>query len=348
MTAPVTERGATMPRVSTRAGPSPTDAVLDVGGLCVEFGPPDAAVRVVDDVSFQVAAGEIVGVVGESGSGKTVTALAVMGLAEDAGARVTAGAVRLDGVDLLALGERDLRRLRGRDIAMIFQDPMTSLNPVMTVGAQIAEAVRLHEPVARAAARRRAIEMLELAAVPEPARRARQYPHELSGGLRQRAMIAMALSCSPRVLIADEPTTALDVTIQAELLDLLADLRARLGIAIVLISHDLGVIAEVADRVQVMYAGRIVEAGPAPAVLDAPAHPYSAALLGCVPWVDDDGAPLVPIPGFPPARVPESGGCAYWDRCHVRSDPRCETERPPLVEISAGRWVASFCVGAPP
>jgi oligopeptide/dipeptide ABC transporter ATP-binding protein len=300
-----------------------TVALLEVRSLSVELPTAVGWVRPVHDVSVRFAAGETLAVVGESGSGKTMLALALMGLLPP-GARVS-GEARFAAngaaVNLVALEEEGKRRLRGREIAMIFQEPMTALNPVMRVGAQIAEAVRAHEPgLARGEAHRRAAAALERAAVPEPESRARQYPHQLSGGLRQRAMIAMALGsgAGPRLLIADEPTTALDVTVQKQILELLARLQAELGMALLFITHDLGVAAQVAQRMAVMYAGRVVEEGPAERVLRAPLHPYTQGLLRAAPRLD--AGKLEPIPGAVPQLHALPPGCAFEPRCPLRRE----------------------------
>lgn len=291
---------------------------------------PSAAgpVRAVNGVSFHLEPGETLGLVGESGSGKSVTALTIMRLLPP-GARVEGGRVRMDGRDLLSLSEREMRRLRGASIAMVFQEPMTSLNPVLTVGDQIAEAIRLHEPVSAGEAWRRAVEMLERVGIPEPARRARQYPHQLSGGMRQRVMIAMAVACRPRVLIADEPTTALDVTVQAQILDLMKELQREFGTAILLITHDLGVVAETCNRVAVMYAGRIVEMAPVAALFDRPLHPYTEGLLHSLPYAARPRERLRAIRGSVPnlARLPS--GCAFHPRCPY-ADALCARNVPRL------------------
>src|SRR5271165_4184546 len=258
-------------------------ALLEVDRLQTFFDTRGGIFKAVDGVSFCVRPAETLAIVGESGCGKSVTALSLMRLIPDPPGRIVGGSVKLAGIDLLALDEEAMRRVRGKDISMIFQEPMTSLNPVMTIGRQIAEALLLHDSLGRSAARRKVIEMLRLVRIPEPEQRANEYPHQLSGGMRQRAMIAMALACNPKLLIADEPTTALDVTIQAQILDLMADLKRRVGAAIILITHDLGVVAEIAERVMVMYAGRKVEEAPVAALFRAPRHPYTQGLLGAVP-----------------------------------------------------------------
>ena len=296
--------------------------LLEASNLLVEFPAAGGVVRAADDVSLALEPGEALGLVGESGCGKSVTALALLRLVMPPG-RITAGTIwwrpreQNGRVDLLALDEARMRQIRGAELAMIFQEPMTALNPVMKVGEQIAESVRAHERISRREARARAIEVMVQVAIPDPHRRAEDYPHQLSGGLRQRAMIAMAIVCRPRLLIADEPTTALDVTIQAQILDLLRSLRERFGLALLLISHDLAVVAQVADRVAVMYCGRIVEVGPARAVLTAPLHPYTQGLLRAVPRLRS-GARLEAIPGTVPNLAALPPGCAFEPRCLFR------------------------------
>ncbi len=291
--------------------------VLSVRDLHVRYRTDDGDVPAVNGVSFDLAARETYAIVGESGCGKSTVALSLLALVP-----VSAGEVSLGGRNLASMRRSELRRVRGREIAMIFQEPMTSLNPVLTLGHQLVETIRLHQPLDRGAARRRAIEMLERVGISDPARRIGQYPHELSGGMRQRVMIAMALSCNPRILVADEPTTALDVTVQAQILALLDDLRAEFGTGIVLITHDIGVVAEMADRIGVMYAGRLVEEAAAADLFSDPRHPYTRGLLASVPRVDlapRDG-PLMALPGSPPtpARLPQ--GCAFRTRCAQAMD----------------------------
>ncbi|GAA4523639.1 ABC transporter ATP-binding protein [Amycolatopsis samaneae] len=303
---------------------------LVVDGLTVEFRGPDGPVRVVDDVSFELSAGETLGVAGESGSGKSVTMLAMLGLIRDAGAVVT-GRVLFDGQDLLALPENRLRDYRGDRVAMIFQDPMTSLNPVYRVGWQIAEQIRRHRRIGARAARRRAAELLELVGIPSPGARARDYPHQFSGGMRQRVMIAMALSCEPDVLIADEPTTALDVSVQAQILRIIRDLGTRTGTGVIMITHDLGVLAGIASRVQVMYAGRIVEQAPTARLFARPRHPYTIGLLGSIPRLDlPRPARLPSIEGLPPLAADLGPGCAFAPRCREAED-LCLRHRPTLL-----------------
>jgi oligopeptide/dipeptide ABC transporter ATP-binding protein len=318
-----------MPSIPASASP-----VLSVRDLEVEFSTADGLVSAVNGVGFDLAAGETLAILGESGSGKSVTAQAVMGLIERPG-RVVAGSVSFGGVDLLAASDEDRRRVRGSGLAMVFQDPLSALNPVWSVGFQIGELFRVHRGLGRREARRRAVELLERVRIPAAAQRVGQYPHQFSGGMRQRVMIAMALALDPEVLIADEPTTALDVTVQAQILELLDDLRAETGMGLLLITHDLGVVAETADRVAVMYAGRIVETGPADALLSAPAHPYTEGLLASVPRGQSGREHrLRPIAGAPPslARIPP--GCPFHPRCPYVID-RCRSERPALAPVGA-------------
>jgi peptide/nickel transport system ATP-binding protein len=308
-------------------------ALLDVRDLRVHFATDDGLVKAVDGVSFAVEPGRVLGIVGESGSGKSVASLTVMGLTRAANAAI-AGEVRFDGRDLLALPDDDLRGIRGEEIGMVFQDPLSSLHPFYRVGHQLVEAIRVHHPeVARPAARARAVELLGMVGIPEPGRRVDAYPHEFSGGMRQRAMIAMALANQPKLLIADEPTTALDVTVQAQILALIARLKDELGMAVIVITHDLGVVAETADDVAVMYAGRIVERAPTPTVFAAPEHPYTWGLLRSIPRLDAprDSA-LVPIPGRPPSLIQLPGGCAFHPRCAYVRDRHRKVE-PPLEPV---------------
>jgi oligopeptide transport system ATP-binding protein len=298
-----------------RAAPTAaTSALLAVRDLTVRFATPDGEVTAVDRVALSLARGECLGIVGESGSGKSQLVLAMLGLLAANGAAT--GSVRLDGRELLGLAARELERVRGARIGLVFQDPMTALAPHLSIGTQLVETIRAHADVTRAAARARAVEMLRRVRVPDPETRLRQYPHELSGGLRQRAMIAIALAAGPDVLIADEPTTALDVTVQRQILDLFRELRRELGTALVLITHDLGVVAGLCDHVAVMYAGRIVESAPAATLFRAPRHPYTAGLLAASPRLDTSlDVPLAVIPGQPPDLRHRSPGCAYRPRC---------------------------------
>uniref|UniRef100_UPI0028A77ECE ABC transporter ATP-binding protein n=2 Tax=Achromobacter TaxID=222 RepID=UPI0028A77ECE len=306
-----------------------TQPVLRVQDLTTCFDGDDTTVLAVDKLSFDLLPGETLGLVGESGCGKSVTSLSIMRLLRAPG-RVAGGSIEFDGRDLLALPEKSMRAIRGNQISMIFQEPMTSLNPVITVGKQISESLMLHQGLSRKEALVQAEALLDLVQISDPARRVREYPYQLSGGMRQRAMIAMALACQPKVLIADEPTTALDVTIQAQILHLLRDIQARLGTAIVLITHDLGVVAQMCQRVIVMYAGRKVEEGSVDDVLDRPQHPYTQALIRSLPdFVDgqDHTARLAELPGIVPVRTPASRGCAFAARC-PEALPRCTEEAP--------------------
>jgi oligopeptide transport system ATP-binding protein len=324
-----------------RVSPPSTSPILSVRDLEIRFHTPEGLVRAVNDVSFDLAAGEIVGLAGESGSGKSVTALAIMGLLDSPPAEIVNGQISFNGSDLLHLSERQMRKMRANRIAMVFQDPMTSLDPVFTIGQQIAEPLRVHRNLRGRAARRRTLELLDQVGVPDPARRIHDYPHQLSGGMRQRVLIAMALSCEPEVLLADEPTTALDVTIQAQILALLERLRRELGLAMLLITHNLGIMSSLADRVAVMYAGRILESGRAGDVLRNPAHPYTEALLRSTPRIESRADP-VPIDGAPPDALHLPPGCPFYPRCSYRRDPRCADEMPPLREVARDHFVATF------
>jgi oligopeptide transport system ATP-binding protein len=307
--------------------------LLEVRDLTTDFSVDQGVVHAVSEVSFHVDAGEVLAIVGESGSGKSVTMLSVMGLVRQPPGRIRAGTIRFDGLDLRMLPADAMRRLRGSAMAMIFQEPVSSLNPVFTVGSQIDEVLRGHLGLDRRAARRRTVELLEMVRIADPGRIAESYPHQLSGGMCQRAMLAMALACRPRLLIADEPTTALDITTQAQLLDLIRGLQAELGMAVIWITHDLGIVAGLAHRVVVMYAGRIVETGSVHELYADPAHPYTQGLLGAIPRIDGErSGPLTPIPGSPPDVVHPPVGCAFAPRCRLRLD-RCLTERPSLDPI---------------
>ena len=314
--------------------------LLSVKNLSTEFPVKKGIVRAVEDVSFDVDAGEILAIVGESGSGKSVTSLSVMGLLAEPG-RVAAGSMEFEGRDLATLSEKDYRELRGNDMAMIFQEPMTSLNPVYRVGKQIVEAIRTHEKVSKKEARERAIDLLRKVGIPSPEKRIDDYPHQMSGGMRQRVMIAMALACNPKLLIADEPTTALDVTIQAQILDLLRRLRDDTGMAVLLITHDLGVVSETADRVVVMYCGQVVEEAEVRALFDHPMHPYTLGLLKSIPRLeDDDTKRLYMIKGMVPNPLEMPPGCHFSDRCDSCMDI-CRTQMPKLVD-AGGRKVRCF------
>jgi oligopeptide/dipeptide ABC transporter ATP-binding protein len=319
--------------------------VLDVKSLCIRFRLKEGVVNAVDGVSYRLHAGETLGLVGESGCGKTVSSLAVLKLLEVPPAEYGGGEVLFEGLDLLRADGRTMRRVRGRSIAMIFQEPMTSLNPMIPIGPQVGEVLVAHGIASPREAAARAVELLDRVGIPSPRQRAADYPHQLSGGMRQRAMIALALACNPKVLIADEPTTALDVTIQAQILDLMLTLQAELGTSILMITHDMGVIAETADRVAVMYAGRIVEEAGVHAIFKHPLHPYTQSLLRCIPRIDAEERPrrLAEIPG----RVPDLGalppGCAFGERCPVK-DGRCREAAPALVSVGDGHRVGCWAV----
>ena len=321
----------------------PEMALLEIDGLMTWFRTDDGLVRAVDGVTYQVERGETLAVVGESGCGKSVTALSILRLVAVPPGEYAGGAIRFEGEDLLRVSEERIREIRGNDIAMIFQEPMTSLNPVFTVGEQIVEVIQLHQKLAAGPARARAIEMLRLVGIPGPDRRIDDYAHQMSGGMRQRVMIAMALACTPKLLIADEPTTALDVTIQAQILDLLSRLQAELGMSVLLITHDLGVVAETAHRVVVMYAGKVVEQAGVEELFAGPRHPYTIGLLGALPDVEGAGGRLTPIEGNVPDARQMPSGCRFHPRCPSALE-RCAREEPPLEGEPQHRvacWVAS-------
>jgi peptide/nickel transport system ATP-binding protein len=317
--------------------------LLDVTDLRVSFPTADGVVQAVRGVSFSVDAGRILGIVGESGSGKSVTALTIMGLLPQPPAHVAAGEVRFAGEVLTRLSDSRMQRIRGPGIAMVFQEPMTSLNPVFTIGEQVIETIRAHERLSQRALYARALEMLEKVGIPSAVRRMADYPHQLSGGQRQRVMLAIALACRPRLLIADEPTTALDVTIQAQILDLMMDLRDEFGMAIIIITHNMGVVAETADRVLVMYAGRIVEEAPVARLFDHPLHPYTRGLLECVPSLDQDHERLVAIEGTLPDPARRPAGCRYAPRCRY-TVPACTAAMPQLAAFDPGHTAACIRV----
>jgi oligopeptide/dipeptide ABC transporter ATP-binding protein len=322
-------------------------ALLEVDNLQTHFFTPGGVIRAVNGVSYHLKPGETLGVVGESGCGKSVTALSILRLVSSPPGRIVGGAIRFEGRDLLDLSEREMEQIRGNDISMIFQEPMTSLNPIYTVGKQIGEAIALHQRLSRKDAMDGAIEMLRRVSMPEPERRAHAFPHQLSGGMRQRVMIAMALSCNPKVLIADEPTTALDVTIQAQILDLIRDLRERLGTAVILITHDLGVVAENADRVVVMYAGRKVEEATVDELFDHPGHPYTLGLLGSIPqldaatWATSERPRLIEIKGMVPSLAHLPKGCSFAPRCGFATE-QCHNAAPPLDMPRPEHWIACW------
>ena len=343
---PALIRPTDIPEAAT--GATDTEPVLEIDNLQTYFFTPAGIVRAVDGVSYAVKPGQTLGVVGESGSGKSVTALSILRLVAKPPGRIVGGSVRFRGTELLNLSETDMEAVRGNRISMIFQEPMTSMNPLLKVGHQISEAIALHQDLSRRAAMDQATEMLRRVHIPEPERRAHAYPHQLSGGMRQRAMIAMALSCNPQVLLADEPTTALDVTIQAQILDLIRELQDAAGMAIVLITHDMGVIAENADRVVVMYAGRKVEEADVDDIFDNPGHPYTKGLLGSIPHLDgarQRGTSRRPrlneIKGMVPSLAALPPGCSFAPRCGMASEP-CRDTYPPLVQHRPGHWVACW------
>ena len=320
--------------------------LLEVEGLKTHFFTRDGIVRAVDGVSFSIAVGETLAVVGESGCGKSVTSLSILRLIASPPGRIVEGSIRFEGSDLLAVSERRMREIRGNEISMIFQEPMTSLNPVLTIGRQITETLLVHRGLSVQAAEARAMEMLRLVGIPDPAQRIAQYPHELSGGMRQRVMIAMALACDPKLLIADEPTTALDVTVQAQILDLMRELKAKTGTAIILITHSLGVVAEMAQRVVVMYGGRKVEEAPVKSLFKQPRHPYTRALLGSVPRLGSSlgrngNARLAEIEGVVPSLKEAIKGCIFAPRCR-HATQHCRETYPPLEEKASGHWVACW------
>jgi oligopeptide/dipeptide ABC transporter ATP-binding protein len=320
-------------------------ALLEVRDLRTHFFTRDGVVKAVDGVSFAVDKGKTLGIVGESGCGKSVTALSIMGLIPRPPARIVSGEVMFEGRDLTKLKERQLEDVRGHEIAMIFQDPMTSLNPTLRIGTQITEVIRRHLDMDKSAARKRAVELLEEVRIPNAANRLDDYPHRFSGGMRQRVMIAIALACNPKLLIADEPTTALDVTVQAQILDLLEDLRERHDMAMIIITHDMGVVAETADDIIVMYAGQVLEAARTLDLFDRPEHPYTEALLGALPQLEGDGirgGRLTAIPGRPPDLIAPPVACRFAPRCpYANRNDGCTTEPPELREVRPGHWVRS-------
>ncbi len=336
-------------RIGARASAS-AEPVLEVSALKTYFFTRSGAVKAVDGVSFALARGETLAIVGESGCGKSVTALSLMRLIPDPPGRIVGGSIRLDTIDILGLDDDEMRAMRGRDISMIFQEPMTSLNPVMTIGRQIGEVLRLHQTLSKSELAKKVVALLSLVRIPEPAQRAREYPHQLSGGMRQRVMIAIALACNPKVLIADEPTTALDVTVQAQILELIVDLQRKLGTAVILITHDLGLVAQTAQRVIVMYAGRKVEEAAVGALFAGPQHQYTRGLMASLPRLGllrgetAANSRLQEIPGMVPPLTNLPPGCAFAPRC-PRADERCAAENPPYEEKAAGHWAACWHPG---
>jgi oligopeptide/dipeptide ABC transporter ATP-binding protein len=316
---------------------SPKNPLLEVRSLTTRFFTEDGVVRAVEDVSFEIFPGEVVSLVGESGCGKSVTGLSLLRLIPIPPGKIVSGELLFDRRNLLDLEEREMERVRGNDISMIFQEPMTSLNPVFTIGNQIMEALQLHQNLDKKEARRRAIEMLDRVRIPSPEERIDSYPHQLSGGMRQRAMIAMALSCQPKLLIADEPTTALDVTIQAQVLRLLKEIQREMEMAVMLITHDLGVVSEIADRVAVMYAGRIVESGPIETIFEEMRHPYTKGLLESIPQLEEKRRRLNAIPGQVPNPMDLPIGCKFHPRCYLMIDD-CKREEPPLFQVNGNHF----------
>ena len=315
--------------------------LLEVRALSIHFFTEEGVVRAVENVSFEIPPGEILGLVGESGCGKSVTGLSLLRLIPIPPGRIVSGEILFDGRNLLQLEEREMERVRGNDISMIFQEPMTSLNPVFTIGDQIMEAIILHQGLGKGEARKRAIEMLDRVKIPSPEKRIDSYPHQLSGGMRQRAMIAMALSCQPKLLIADEPTTALDVTIQAQVLQLLKEIQREMGMSVMLITHDLGVVAEIADRVAVMYAGRIFEYGPIEAIFSTMRNPYTRGLMHSIPQLTEKRGRLNAIPGQVPDPMDLPAGCKFHPRCYLMIE-ECKKEEPPLFQVNGDHF--SRCI----
>ena len=318
-----------------------SEKLVDIRNLKTYFYTEDGVVPAVDGVNLYIKRGETLGVVGESGCGKSVTSLSIMQLVSKPSGKIVEGEILFEGEDLVKKSEAEMRKIRGNDISMIFQEPMTSLNPVYTIGDQIAEAIMLHQGLNHKDATDKAIEMLRLVGIPLPERRVKEYPHQLSGGMRQRVMIAMALSCNPKLLVADEPTTALDVTIQAQILELMKKLKKELGMAIMLITHDLGVVAEMCERVVVMYGGKVVEEGDAVSIFKSPLHPYTEGLLKSVPRMDEDVEKLHVIEGVVPNPLHLPAGCRFHPRCPVAVD-KCKEAQPALEKVAEGRYVACF------
>ncbi|MDF2626173.1 MAG: oligopeptide transporter ATP-binding protein [Symbiobacteriaceae bacterium] len=318
-----------------------SEKLVDIRNLKTYFYTEDGVVPAVDGVDLYVKRGETLGVVGESGCGKSVTSLSVMRLIASPPGKIVDGEILFEGEDLVKKSEAEMRKIRGNDISMIFQEPMTSLNPVYTIGDQIGEAIVLHQGLSKKEALEKAIEMLRLVGIPLPERRVHEYPHQLSGGMRQRVMIAMALSCNPKLLIADEPTTALDVTIQAQILELMKKLKKELGMAIMLITHDLGVVAEMCERVVVMYGGKVVEEGDAVSIFKSPLHPYTEGLLNSIPRMDEDVDRLHVIEGVVPNPLHLPEGCRFHPRCPYAIE-KCKNTQPPLEQVAPGRYVACF------
>ncbi|MGN0772891.1 MAG: ABC transporter ATP-binding protein [Candidatus Ventricola sp.] len=317
---------------------SEENTLLKVSNLCTYFFTDEGTVYALDDVSFTLKKGETLGIVGESGCGKSQMALSIMRLVQSPPGRTVGGSIELDGVDILKLSKRDMKKIRGEKVAMIFQEPMTSLNPVLTIGHQITESILIHQKTDRKTAKARAVEMLRMVGIPLPEKRMREYPHQLSGGMRQRVMIAIALCCNPQLLICDEPTTALDVTIQAQILELINDLRRRTGTSVIMITHDLGVVAQVSKNVMIMYAGKAMEYGTVEQVFTDPLHPYTKALLASIPNTEENVRRLHVIEGMVPSLAHRPDGCLFHPRC-PECRGVCRSERPELVQLEGGRQV---------
>jgi len=316
--------------------------LLEIKDLVIEFHTDDSIVHAVNGVNLVLKEGETLGLVGETGAGKTTIARSILGILPKPQGKVVSGEIIYDGTDILKLPEKEMKKLRGNKIAMIFQDPMTALNPIERVGDQIAEAVKLHNKISKADAIRRAVDMLEMVGI--PGERYVEFPHQFSGGMKQRVVIAMALACNPKLLLADEPTTALDVTIQAQVLEMMRDLKNKLGTSVILITHDLGVVASICDSVAVVYAGEIVEYGTAEHIFDNPKHPYTNGLFDSLPKLTSNEARLKPIPGLMPDPTNLSKGCKFSDRCRYATD-KCKSEAPPTLEVESGHMVRCFLVG---
>ena len=340
------KKKAVEPELDLKNQPVPEGShLLEVDDLKMYFHTEDGVVKAVNGVSYTLDRGETLGVVGESGSGKSVTAMTIMGLIEMPPGKIEGGDVRYRGKSLLKMSEREMQQIRGNDIAMIFQDPMTSLNPVYTIGRQLGEGLRLHRGYSKEQATKRAIELLDLVGIPNPEQRVKDYPHQFSGGMRQRVMIAMALACDPDILIADEPTTALDVTIQAQIIELMKEMQQKNGNAIIMITHDLGVVADVADKIMVMYAGAPVEMGTADEIFYQPHHPYTWGLMNSIPKAEvGEKRPLTPIEGNPPSLVNVPAGCSFAPRCPYATD-KCRAEAPERVEVSEGHFARCHYAG---
>ena len=324
---------------------NPSDIILEIKDLCVEFQTVEGTVRAVNSLNYTLHQGEKLGIVGESGSGKSVSSLGIMQLIPNPPGKITNGSILYKGENLVEKSEKEMQKIRGNEISMIFQEPMTSLNPIIKCGKQIAETLRLHRGLDKKAAMEEAIKMMKAVGIANAEARAHEYPHQMSGGMRQRVMIAMALACQPQILIADEPTTALDVTIQAQILDLIRDLNEKMGTSVLFITHDLGVVNELCDTVIVMYTGRIVEKAPVRALFEKPLHPYSMGLLSAIPKITKEREPLSTIEGMVPNPTEKIEGCSFWPRC-PKATERCKKDAPPMVEVSEERQVRCWLYAA--